>query len=314
MNELAPNVDIYGTYARASALADFIELASLHGFAWSKVKLADYINDLSWGSKIHENFLVPSSGNSSADEEGEGLGNDNEEAADRVFSLFTDRQDYLGTKYPFHLNSNNGQLEVLNKKPSPYLVLLAITIAHAFDIDVNRDPHEVFEETVSEALNAAGHTAMNFARFRNGYSTFNDALVAAGPALSLHPIPLAAPISRRAQDDGGDVLAHVSAGYSTGGIGAWTLVGQATCGQSNTWDRKLGEVKAPAWRMHLGVILPPQPFLAIPHHAERDHLYRLIEANQGMVLDRLRLTMMLDAVSDDEQTILNAVLDTPVVH
>lgn len=314
MNELAPNVDIYGTYARASAVADFVELASLQGFVWTKAKLADYINDLSWGSKIHENFLVPNGTTDSVDEEGEGLGSDGAEAADRIFSLFVDRHTHLDNRYPFRLVSHGEQLEVLHKEPSPYLALLAITIAHSFRMDVVKKPHDVFEDTVHQAFVAAGHTSINFAQFRKSYSTFAQALTAAGPALNLRTTPMEAAISASAQDAGGDVLAHINAGYSSnGGVGAWTLVGQVTCGQSDTWKSKLGEVDEPAWKLRLGSVLRPQAFLAVPHHAERNHLRTLVTNTEQMVLDRLRLTMMLMSVSDDEQAILDHVLSAPIL-
>ena len=249
MPELEPNVDIYGTHARASAVADFVELVALGGARWSRSKMADYIGDASWGTKLHETFSTPGDAAGLDDEEGEGLGTDAEDAAERVFSLLADRQGYLGTRYPFRLAPDSGHLELLDEAASPYLVLLGITIAHAFDINVGRNPRIVFEDTVSQALTSAGHRSVNFSRVRGTYGTFDEALTAAGPTLALRPVPSAAPISLRAQDAGADVLAHVNAGYCPdGGIGAWTLVGQVTCGKSDNWQRKLGEVEVPAWK------------------------------------------------------------------
>ena len=314
MPELEPNVDAYGTYARASAVADFVELGTLRGLGWTKSTIADYIGDLSWGTKLQENFSAGEV-NDPSDDDGEGLGIDTEDAASRVFSLLADREAYLGRKYPFHLHSNGERLELLDETSSPYLALLAITIAHSFDITVAQKPWAVFEDTVSQALTCAGHRCVNFSRFRRRYGTFDEALAAAGPALAVRPSPSAAPISVRAQDAGADVLAHVNAGYSPGGgIGAWMLVGQVTCGQSDTWHRKLGEVEIPAWKSRLGAILPPQAFLAVPHHAESGHLRMLVTNNERMVLDRLRLTIMLDVVSRDEEAILDVVMKTPLAR
>ena len=312
MVELEPDVDIYGTYARASAFADFVELRTLQGLRWARSEIADYIGDLSWGAKLHETFSVPSSVIDEDDEGGEGLGVDAESAAERVLSQLADREAYLKETYPFHLDPKLGRLELLDGKPSPYLALLAITTAHAFNIDVGRNPREVFEDTVSQALTSAGHTSINFSRLRRSHSNFSEALTAAGPALALSPIPSAASISLSAQDAGADVIAHVHAGYlAEGGIGAWTLVGQVTCGRSDTWQKKLVEVEVPAWRSRLGAVLPPLAFLAIPHHAERSHLHKLVTNEEKMVLDRLRLTKMLKSVSRDEQAILDVILSTP---
>ena len=314
MIELEPNVDIYGTYARASAFADFVELCTLQGLRWRRSEIADYIEDLSWGAKLRETFSTPSSA-PDLDDDGEGLGADAEGATERVLSQFEARQEYLEESYPFCLDTRIGQLEPIDERSSPYLALLAITTAHAFGIDVGRNPREVFEDTVFQALASAGHRSINFSRLRRSYSNFSQALAAAGPALSLRPIPNAVPISLDAQDAGGDVLAQVNAGYlPEGGIGAWTLVGQVTCGQSDTWKRKLGEVEVPAWQERLGAILPPLPFLAVPHQAERGHLRTLIINNEIMVLDRLRLTKMLNAVSEDEQAILDVILSTPIAN
>ena len=155
MDELAPNIDIYGTYARASAFADFVELRTLHGSLWSRSEISDYIEDLSWGARLHENFLTPSA--AANDDEGEGLGADAEDATERVLSQFVDRQEYLKATYPFRLDVSRGRLELLDASPCPYLALLAITAAHAFKIEVGRDPREVFEDTVHQALASVGH-------------------------------------------------------------------------------------------------------------------------------------------------------------
>ena len=136
MPELEPNVDIYGAYARASAVADFVELLALRRSRWSRSNVADYIGDAAWGAKLHETFLTPGDAAGVDNEEGEGLGTDAEDAAERIFSLLARRQEYLGQRYPFRLAAYSGHLELLDDAASPYLVLLAITIAHAFRINV----------------------------------------------------------------------------------------------------------------------------------------------------------------------------------
>ncbi|MXY87964.1 MAG: hypothetical protein F4Y92_03800 [Dehalococcoidia bacterium] len=155
--------------------------------------------------------------------------------------------------------------------------------------------------------------SLNFSRFLKGYTSFPDALEAAGPPLNLGPTPLGAPISMFAQDAGGDVLVHVEDGYTPGdSFGAWTMVGQVTCGQSDEWEKKLSKVKGPAWGDRLNSVLEPQAFLAVLHHVERNHLEHLVTGSKKVVLDRLRLTRMLGSLSADEESILDAVSGAPI--
>ena len=264
---------------------------------------------------MRELFVMPEEVRGADDESGEGLGNDAEDATEKVFTLLAHRDVCLGEQYPFQLDLNDGRLEFLGTTHAPYLALLALTIAHAFDIDGGPNPREVFEDTVCRALTNAGHKSINFSRVRADHGSFAEALTATGPHLDLRPVPLAAPVSARAQDAGADVLAHMSSGYTPGSsIGAWTLVGQVTCAQSGDWQKKLGEVQVPAWQDRLGSVVRPQPFLAVPYHVEPGHLLALVKNNDRVVLDRLRLTTMLDRVSDDESAILDAVLNTPVAN
>lgn len=308
--ELEPNVDAYGTYARVSALADFLELVALDGSRLSRGNTADYIGDLSWQSLLKDLFLSDDGETTFSDEYSEEPSGGTEEAAERVFNLLDHRSECLGERYPFHVDIEEGWLQGTEPTPSPYFALLGITIAHAFNIPTELRPTDVFEDTVSRAFADAGHTSLNFSKFRKRYSTFGEALVAAGPSINLHPTPLGAPISKSAQDAGGDVLVQMESGYVPGcDVGAWTLVGQATCGQSDSWQQKLGEVETPAWQGRLGSVLPPQPFLAVPHHADYAHV--LVLNQHTIVLDRLRLTRMLTGVSDDELQILDAVMSAP---
>ena len=308
--ELEPDVDAYGTYARVSALADFLELVALNGSRLSRGNTADYIGDLSWQSLLKELFLSGDDEADSHDEYDEEPSGGTEEAAERVFALLRRRAECLGELYPFYVDSEEGWLQGIDPAPSPYLVLLGITVAHAFSIPTEFGPTSVFEDTVSRALADAGHSSLNFSRFRKAYSSFDEALIEAGPAINLRPTPSTAPISASAQDAGADVLVQVESGYVPGcDAGAWTLVGQATCGKSDGWRQKLSEVELPAWRLRLAAVVPPQPFLAVPHHA--DYVRVLARNNHWIVLDRMRLARMLSGVSDDERHILDTVMSTP---
>ena len=312
--EFEPNIDAYGTY-RVSAIADYLELLAVHESRLLRADIADYINDVSWGSRADELFVSSDVVADGADDQGEGLGNDAGDAADRVFLLLNGRAAMLGESYPFSIDPRSRWIEVGDLSPTPYLAILSITIAHAFGLITGIDPKNVFEDTVARALASVGHKSLNFARFRRNASSFETALMEAGSELDLAPLPEAAWTSSRAQDAGCDVLAHVASGYVPGNSeGSWTLVGQVTCGRSNTWKQKLYDVEVPAWRDRLGTLVPPQAFLAIPHHAETNHLRALVKNNERIVLDRMRLTTMLNDVSSDELDIFTAVTNNPVAR
>ena len=309
---LEPNIDAYGTHARVSALADFVELLALHGQSKPRGTLSDEINDWQWGTKLEEQY--DNDEESARDTgEGEGIADTPEDAAERIVSLLEQRKAVLDDRYPFTIDEANGSLTLIGSEQCPYLVLLGITLAHAFRIEVDPKPHVVFEDTVVSALTNVGHHSVNFSRLRRRHSNFANALKEVGALLNLEVLPLAARTKKAAQDAGVDVIAHVRDGYTNGEHwSSWTLLGQVTCGQSDTWASKLGEVKAKAWAKRLVSEVLPLPFLAIPHHADPEHLFELVEADGKMVLDRLRLTLMLNEVSDDEETILAAVRSAPI--
>ena len=313
MTDLEPRIDAYGTYARASALADFVELWALHRQPKSRSDVADYIDDNGWGSIVRETFVI-SDDTSDSEWDDEDLGPDAEAAVDRVFTQIEARQAYLGSDYPFLFDNESGYLTPTDASPCPYLALLALTIAHAYQIDVGSSaPHDVFEDTVARALSEAGHTSVNFSKIRGAFSAFTEALKYAAPLLSLRGVSSGTLVSKWAQDEGVDVIAQINSGFSPdGGIGAWALVGQVTCAMSDSWGQKITEVKEPAWRSRLDTQVPPQPFLAVPHQAEMRHLEKLVSENNRVVLDRLRLTAMLKTVSTAEVNILEGVKDTPI--
>lgn len=306
--KIEPDIDAYGTYARVSAMADFLELVAVSESRVLRADVVDYISDVSWGSRVAELFISPDSLATDPKSRGEGLGDDADDAVDRIFLLLNGRATILGGIYPFHIDCRSRWIEAVDNSPNPYLVLLCTTIAHALGVPVDRDPKVIFEDTVTRALRCAGHESLNFAQFRRNSADFESAVMNAGRAIGLAPRPAAAWRSARAQDAGCDVLAHVASGYTPGrSEGAWTLIGQVTCGRSDTWKQKLFDVEVPAWRDRLGVVLPPQAFLAIPHHAEANHLRTLVNNNERLVLDRMRLVTMLEDVSSDELHVLRAV-------
>ena len=311
--DLEPAVDAYGSYARASAIADFLELWALNRQPKSRSDIADYIGDNGWASKLHETFAAPDDSDD-ADGEDEDLGTDLEIAVGRVFDQIEARNFFLRGEYPFYFDFDSGRLTPSGAATSPYLALLALTIAHAYRLNTaSEKPHAVFEDTVARALNEAGHHSVNFSKMRSAFSNFGDAIKQAATSLSLRVAASEALASKWAWDEGTDVIAQIESGFSAmGGIGAWTAVGQATCAVSNEWDRKISEVKPPNWERWLDTQVPPQAFLAVPHQAEPRHIEKLVTGNQGVVLDRLRLAAMLRSVSLEETAILDEVRSLPL--
>ena len=309
--ELEPNIDAYGRHARTSALADFLELLALHGRSKTRATLSDDIDDQHWGRKLEEQYGDGSRG--VAGDAGEGIADSPEEAAERVIALLEQRRSVLQERYPFVIDEENGRLRLSGSDRCPYMGLLSITLAQAFRLSGAPDPTVVFEDTVARALSSAGHPSVNFSGLRRQHATFQDALKAAGAILDVQVSPLAARTRKFTQDGGVDVIAHVTDGYAMGeSWSTWTLLGQVTCGQSDSWAKKLGDVKVQAWGKRLVSEVRAFPFLAVPHHAEPQHLFELVEAEGRMVFDRLRLVRMLGDVSDEEEEILAAVKGVPI--
>lgn len=309
--ELEPNVDAYGTHARASALADFMELWAIGGHNPSMAALADLIGQLGWTTKMHELFTPVPGGDldhDAEDDEAEELGNNEAVAARRVFDVLDERVALLADRYPF--TKANDRLYFNGDIGAAYLVCLAITTAHAYQVPTGHDPKSVFEGTVARALQGCARRAVNFSGLRPEHGSFSEALVAAAELVGLRATPDAGAQAIFANDENVDVLGHMD--WLDGRLGTWTFLGQVTCGATESWVGKLQEVPVPGWMKFLGQLNPPQAFLAIPHHIEPRHLYYLLEQFNRPIVDRLRVTLWLGDPTDDEVALTQAVLATPV--
>src|SRR5215204_4970469 len=102
-------IDAYGTYARASNLADYVELLALQGETLTLSQLADLIRDQGWTTKMNELFTtVPAPHRQESEEEDgpESIGEDEGvPQARRVFNILEQRGDVLGDLYPFELTT-----------------------------------------------------------------------------------------------------------------------------------------------------------------------------------------------------------------
>jgi hypothetical protein len=301
--------DAYGTNARASAIADFVEVACLAGLAPSEDELRDRLKD-SETSLPAEKYVLFGEADPATEEEEEQDGDANERYADsarRIFELLRERSRILGDRYPFELAASRLRLRAQHSGDS-YLGLLAMTIAHAHGIRTAGDPKRIFEETVARVLNVRGWKAANLARqtkAQRGAATFEAALAAVCATCDLTADVAGVILSRAANDEGVDTVAHHSWGDDR--AGRWTLIGQATLEKSDGWRKKLREPSPNLYRDLFREHVLPLPFLAVPHHVEPLHLEKLVQDSGSVVLDRLRLARFDSDLSAPEREILDTV-------
>jgi hypothetical protein len=295
---IEPSPDAYGNKARASAVADWIELLAWQGQPVTFASAIDYFGDLTYP----EGTLLP--GEPSADPA------DEEEFGDWVRSLLARRIELLGDLYPFELAGERLRLrDGVVASDSAYILLLAITVAHAYELETTLNPEDTFEAVVARCLNTRMR-ATDLGNLRDLHTNFHDAVFAAGAAIGLEPSPSAASSATAAKDEGVDTIGHWDWGDRR--PGRWTIIGQATCGKSTTWKRKMAEPSPGIWSTRLGEHVHPLGFLAVPHHVEDRFLYYLVEDGERSVIDRIRLALCDPDVEADEQTLIREVFDAGI--
>lgn len=302
-SRIAADANVYGTYARISALADFVEVCALKGISITRSRLADLVADNRW--QLRDLMVGPE--DEEPDEKMSVAQDLATDSADRVFSTLLERAEILGPLYPFEVEAEHLILRgAFNVADSTYVAILAITIAHAFGLCNDPAPTQVLEDVVEDVLRAQVRFAINFGRVRREVNPFEAALEQACPHVNLIAAPRAAWRSHRAQDENVDSIGHIHWGDDR--AGTWSVIGQITCARSDEWEGKLDEPKPATWALFLGVAPPPLVFLAVPHHVEKGHLDRLVQGSRGIVLDRLRLARFRTAVAQDERTLVDEML------
>lgn len=295
-----PRIDVYGTDGRTGALADLMEVHAVKGEGMSAADLTDLIDNMGWTTRPTRQIIT-----GEIDEE------DADSLADQTFSLLNTRRDVLGDRYPFSFHL--GKLRVKEGSDlatSPYFAVLAITIAHAWNIDCGTvTPEAVLESVVAMALQSKMAAVGLGTADRNG-TPFAENLRLGAAAIGLTASPNPTPRRVRAKDGGVDTLAgHV---WADGRPGHWVFIGQVTCGPTGTWSNKLNEPKPALWKEYLQELLPPQRFLAVPHHVDRAFFQMLERQDEALVIDRLRLVLALDATTDSVRPVVNAVLASTI--
>lgn len=231
--------------------------------------------------------------------------------ANRVFDILDERADQLEGLYPFTVEDEVTVRDDVDPRQSPYVVLLAITLAHAHDVALEGDPTHVLEDAVTAALAARGLLAVNVGAIGRQVKSeglgFAETVDRCGKAAALQPSPDRAITLKYANEEGLDALGHLPWGDKRSG--AWVFIGQATCGKSDGWSGKILQAKGHTWKLLLNVGVLPLAFLAVPHHVEPLHFGKLVQDSQNLVLDRLRLARYRVEVTATEVKVVDAVLE-----
>jgi hypothetical protein len=275
-------------------LADWLELLALTGDPLGADKLADHLKDTNWTVRSRELFYEPGVDEPTEDDQEGGAGvSPPEEVADQVLSIAESRQAALGQGlYPFKLEGNAlSAIEPLLDSHRPYLVLLAITAAHHYDVSCTHVPERVFESLVAEAMRSRGLATCDLGATGRAARDFRETVRLAGHEVRVLPDEAGAPSRRWANDEGVDTVSHMSWGDTR--PGHWLYIGQVTVGASNTWPMKIMQPAPAQWRGFMASMIEPVGYLAVPHHVEEEHLHYLTYKHSRLVLDRLRLVRHL---------------------
>ena len=294
------DIDRYGKLVRRSYLADYMELLALRGLKSTVAQIGDMIEDR-WGLK-REIIITPD------DDPEESV----ESYTEGAFACILERREVLGDAYPFIVRKSHIECKPeLDIYASSYVALLALTLAHAYKIQAGVDVKQTFEEIVAEGLTGVGFTVANVGKLsRENSMDFIKTVQAVSSRINIRMDPSAATRRSNANDGGVDVIGHLD--WGDGRSGRWTVLGQATCGISDTWESKLGEPKPEMWKKMMSESVAPTRFLAVPHHVE-ERAYRLISENNVLaVVDRSKLVPLVRVSIASLRTVVDMVMVEPI--
>ncbi|MFF5625299.1 hypothetical protein ACFY5A_08005 [Microbacterium sp. NPDC012755] len=302
MAKIEPQLDKYGTLARASFLADYLEVVALRD---KRVKLSS-LRDLVAETYTRVAPILRPGGEDTVDDQG------NPEApwtpadlADEAWTSILERADSLGDKYPFTIHRQVlKRAEGLNPLDSAYVSLLAITMSHAFKISTPGSVEHLLEEVVGDSLENVGLRVGRVGPLSraNGYD-FVRTMNALGQELSIPINPNATTRRQNANDEDVDIVAHLDWGVPR--HGRWLFIGQVTCAVSDSWRYKAQEPVTNDWQKFFGEVVEPVPFLAIPHHADHE-TFKYVTSIEVNILDRTRLVQNLKTNSPAQREVVEA--------
>ncbi len=300
---LEPDIEAYGSDARASALADVLELqawTSRGKTSMTEAQLVEYIADAQWGRRRAEKFLDV--GETGPLEEPTA-----KDMAAHVLRHLARRAELLGEAYPYALDDRS--LVRTDDGLTGYDVVLGVAMAHAYELAVPVNPRDYFEDLVTRCLKAPGVRATGLAgRRRGGEGDFRTVVEDACEALGLDGRVDRATRRAKAFDGGCDVLAYVP--FEPRRRSVLVAVVQVTCARSDDWEQKLNQTAVSRWKKVLGSELSPVAVLAVPYHVDDVPLEHIEGGHQGaLVLDRLFFATRLDrpgGMTDSDRRIAEA--------
>jgi len=297
-NELPIDISAYGSYARGSALADFLEVVALTSGEARKVDLEATIRKAGW-YRLNRGMFTRDPGIEPTEsvEDEEGLEDpDDPDWPDWTFAIIAERIDVLGDNYPFLVESDS-LIPKDGASASAYVRLLALTVAHAYKAQIRSDPRRAFELIVVEALAAIGLRAYGMGTATSNGRAFATELVAATAAVGLTAASPPVPAKTFAKDAGVDAIGVYN--WEDRRPGQVVLIAQATLAESERWEAKIAEPRPHHWVQYVNEILHPLAALAVPHHVEREHL-RWLTSPTAFVFDRLRLVPLISHETQDD--------------
>jgi hypothetical protein len=302
MKKIEPEIDRYGNLARASFFADYIEILTLGGHRSTKSLLKDMIED-AFANK--REILSTTAGEAPGEEWTPG------EYAPSAWSCLQQRSDLLEDLYPFIVTSNRLALkDQVDIRNSPYVALLAISIAHAFGAPASLSVETVFEDLVADAMEGVGlRVGRVGALSRKSPGGFTNTLERLGEALEMATYPDAVVHRLNANDAKVDVIGHLD--WRDNRRGRWMFLGQVTCARSDDWQTKIFDPVPADWMRYLGETTPPVPFLALPYHVEESTITFMAGIERSIV-DRPQLALNLKTITPEVREIIDAVLSAEI--
>lgn len=298
MKKIEPDADRYGTLVRASFFADYLELLALRGSKARLESLRDLIGELF--SRKREILFNPARDENLPDWEVTDL-------ADEAWTCLLQRSQLLDDAYPFEVSKSSLTLRTGTVvEDSPYIGVLAITLAHAFASAKSDGVEYLFEEIVADAMENAGLAVGRLGPISRAKSlNFVDSMAEVGRLLNV-PIDANATVRRRnANDEDVDLIGHFD--WKVDARGRWFFICQVTCGKSDGWRGKAGEPTPDDWKQFFGEVVPPVPFLAVPHHAE-DLAMAYVSSTRISLMDRPKIVKNLREVSAELKAVIDSVM------
>ncbi|MEU1972857.1 hypothetical protein ABZ477_14470 [Microbacterium sp. NPDC019599] len=296
--------DPYGKFARASALADFLESIAAHRGSALRTDLELSLKRGGWyrvqrGLFTTDPDIDLANIESLENEDGtEDL--DDPDWPDWAMSVLKQRSDVLGPSYPFVVR-DDGVDVAADWEHSDYGRLLVLTMAHAYGAVLRVDPRTIFERLIVSAFTSMGLTAVGMGTATTRGRDFASQLQEAATAVGLTAAQVPYPSRTFAKDAGVDAIGVF--GWGDRRPGQLVLIAQATLTSSARWEYKITEPKPHHWVGYLQETLHPIGMLAVPHHIEDEHL-RFLLSPYATVIDRLRLVGRLGGATEGEDDAL----------